>query len=123
MILLTAITSSGPRLAIKTAAGIVILEKAQKKKAKLPLTLEEALFVPRGLDRVRLFVRENLKDASKLSKLATPSTQITRGRPRIERSPSAKLPVGRRGRPTPSSPRGWGSLLTLRFLQRKSQAA
>jgi hypothetical protein len=34
-----------------------------------------------------------------LSRLATPSTQMTRGRPRIERRPSAKLPVGRRGRP------------------------
>ena len=79
MILLTAITSSGPRLAIKTSAGIVVLEKAQKKKAELPLTLEEALFVPRGLDRVRRFVRENLKDASKLSKLATPEKKTRFG--------------------------------------------
>ncbi len=80
MILLTAITSSGPRLAIKTSAGIVVLEKAQKKKSEIPLTLEEALFVPRGLDRVRQFVRENLKDASKLSKLATPEKKIRLGK-------------------------------------------
>lgn len=80
MILLTAITSSGPRLAIKTSAGIVILEKAQRKKSGLPLTLEEALFVPKGLDRVRRFVRENLKDASKLTKLATPEKKIRLGR-------------------------------------------
>lgn len=80
MILLTAITSSGPRLAIKTSAGIVILEKAQRKKSELPLTLEEALFVPKGLDRVRRFVRENLKDASKLTKLATPEKKIRLGR-------------------------------------------
>jgi 2,4-diketo-3-deoxy-L-fuconate hydrolase len=79
MILLTAITSSGPRLAIKTSAGIVILEKAQKKKAEIPLTLEEALFVPRGLDRVRRFVRENLNDNSKLSKLAIPEKKIRLG--------------------------------------------
>src|SRR4029077_11223005 len=61
MILLTAITSSGIRLAIKTSAGIVVFEDAQKKKAEIPLTLEEALFVPRGLDRVRRFVCENLR--------------------------------------------------------------
>jgi 2,4-didehydro-3-deoxy-L-rhamnonate hydrolase len=79
MILLTAITSSGPRLAIKTSSGIVVLEKAQKKKAGLPLTLEEALFVPRGLDRVCRFVRENLKDSSKLAKLATPEKKIRLG--------------------------------------------
>jgi len=49
MILLTAYYIVRARLAIKTSAGIVILEKAQKKKAEIPLTLEEALFVPRGL--------------------------------------------------------------------------
>ena len=49
MILLTAITQSGPRLAIKTAAGIVILEKTQAKEASLPLTIEEALFRKRQL--------------------------------------------------------------------------
>jgi 2,4-diketo-3-deoxy-L-fuconate hydrolase len=79
MILLTAITPSGPRLAIKTSAGIVVLEKVQKKKAELPLTLEEALFVPKGLDRVRRFVCENLKDTSKLSKVATPEKKIRLG--------------------------------------------
>jgi len=79
MILLTANTSSGPRLAIKTSAGIVVFEDAQKKKAEIPLTLEEALFVPRGLDRVRRFVRENLKDASVLSKLAAPEKKIRLG--------------------------------------------
>lgn len=79
MILLTAITSSGPRLAIKTSAGIVILEKAQSKKSSLPLTIEEALFVPDGLDRVRRFVREHLKDSVKLSKLVTPEKKIKLG--------------------------------------------
>jgi 2-keto-4-pentenoate hydratase/2-oxohepta-3-ene-1,7-dioic acid hydratase in catechol pathway len=79
MILLTAITSSGPRLAIKTSAGIVVLEKAQGKKAGLPLTLDEALFMPRGFDRVRRFVHENFKDVSKLSKLATPERKVRLG--------------------------------------------
>lgn len=79
MILLTAITSSGPRLAIKTSAGIVILEKAQSKKSPLPLTIEEALFVPDGLDLVRRFVREHLKDSAKLSKLVTPEKKIKLG--------------------------------------------
>jgi 2-keto-4-pentenoate hydratase/2-oxohepta-3-ene-1,7-dioic acid hydratase in catechol pathway len=79
MILLTAITPSGPRLAIKTSAGIVILEKVQGKKSSLPLTIEEALFQPTGFDRVRRFVRDDLKDASKLSKLAAPEKKIRIG--------------------------------------------
>ena len=79
MILLTAITPSGPRLAVKTSAGIVILEKAQQKKSELPRTLEEALFVPRGLESVRRFVRENLKDPKKLQKLAVPEKKIRLG--------------------------------------------
>ena len=79
MILLTAITPSGPRLAIKTSAGIVILEKAQRKKTDLPRTLEEALFVPRGIDSVRSFVRENFKDAKKVQKLAIPERKVRMG--------------------------------------------
>jgi len=79
MILLTAITPAGPRLAIKTSAGIVILEKAQRKKTDLPRTLEEALFVPRGIDSVRSFVRENFKDAKKLQKLAIPERKVRMG--------------------------------------------
>jgi 2-keto-4-pentenoate hydratase/2-oxohepta-3-ene-1,7-dioic acid hydratase in catechol pathway len=79
MILLTALTPSGPRLAVKTSAGIVILEKAQQKKSELPRTLEEALFVPRGLDSVRRFVRENLKDPKKLQRLARPEKKIRLG--------------------------------------------
>jgi 2-keto-4-pentenoate hydratase/2-oxohepta-3-ene-1,7-dioic acid hydratase in catechol pathway len=79
MILLTAITPSGPRLAVKTSAGIVILEKAQQKKSEQPRTLEEALFVPRGLESVRRFVRENLKDPKKLQKLAVPEKKIRLG--------------------------------------------
>lgn len=79
MILLTAITPAGPRLAIKTSAGIVILEKAQRKKTDLPRTLEEALFVPRGIDSVRSFVRENFKDVKKLQKLAIPEKKVRMG--------------------------------------------
>ena len=79
MILLTALTPSGPRLAVKTSAGIVILEKAQQKKSELPRTLEEALFMPRGLDSVRRFVRENLNDPKKLQKLAVPENKVRLG--------------------------------------------
>ncbi len=79
MILLTAITPSGPRLAIKTSAGIVILEKPQGKKSSLPVTLEEALFVPGALDRVRTFFHENLKDSAKLREWATPEEKIHLG--------------------------------------------
>jgi 2-keto-4-pentenoate hydratase/2-oxohepta-3-ene-1,7-dioic acid hydratase in catechol pathway len=79
MILLTAITPSGPRLAIKTSAGIVILENAQRKKTDLPRTLEEALFAPRGLDSVHRFVRENFKDPKKLQKLATRENKVRLG--------------------------------------------
>jgi 2,4-diketo-3-deoxy-L-fuconate hydrolase len=79
MILLTAITPSGPRLAIKTSAGIVILEEAQRKETDLPRTLEEVLVVPRGLDSVRRFVREHLNDSSTLKKLAIPEKKIRLG--------------------------------------------
>ena len=79
MILLTAITPSGPRLAIKTTAGIVILEDAQERKPSLPLTIEEALFVPDGLDRIGNFVRENLEDPIQLRKLAVPDDKIRLG--------------------------------------------
>jgi 2,4-diketo-3-deoxy-L-fuconate hydrolase len=79
MILLTAITPSGPRLAMKTLSGIVTLENAQGKKASLPLTLEEALFVPGGLDDVRHFVSEKFKDPASLSKLAIPEKEVRLG--------------------------------------------
>jgi 2-keto-4-pentenoate hydratase/2-oxohepta-3-ene-1,7-dioic acid hydratase in catechol pathway len=79
MILLTAITPSGPRLAIKTTVGIVILENAQGWNPSLPLTIEEALFVPGGLDRVRNFVRENLEDPVQLRRLAVPDDKIQLG--------------------------------------------
>jgi 2-keto-4-pentenoate hydratase/2-oxohepta-3-ene-1,7-dioic acid hydratase in catechol pathway len=75
MILLTAITPSGPRLAIKTSAGIVILERAQGTKASLPLTVEDALFVPGGLDRIRTFVADHLT----LDEMAAPENKIQIG--------------------------------------------
>ena len=62
MILLTAITPAGARLAIKTAFGIVILERVPGEKAPTALTLEEALVAPEGLERVLEFVRDNLSD-------------------------------------------------------------
>jgi len=78
MILLTAITSHGPRLALKTNLGVVILEEAGMNKSS-PLTLGEALLAPGGLDLVRQFVRQNLGDGTKVSKLAVPEAEIQLG--------------------------------------------
>ncbi len=75
MILLTAITPSGPRLAVKTGAGIVVFENVRGANS-LPPTLEEALLTPGGLDRVRDFVGKNLKDPAKL---AVPEATIQLG--------------------------------------------
>src|SRR5579862_6510235 len=58
MILLTAITHAGPRLAVKTASGIIILETA-KKEAGLPLTMEEIFIIPDALDRIHDFINQN----------------------------------------------------------------
>jgi 2-keto-4-pentenoate hydratase/2-oxohepta-3-ene-1,7-dioic acid hydratase in catechol pathway len=79
MILLTAITPSGPRLALKTTSGIVVLENARAENESAPLTIEAALFAPGGLDRIRDFVRKNLKDPATLNKLAVPETTIQFG--------------------------------------------
>ena len=76
MILLSAITPAGPRLALKTSSGIVILEKAGGNKAALPTTLEEALLSSGALDRVRDFVRDN---TSTLAKSAVPESEIQLG--------------------------------------------
>ena len=76
MILLSAVTQSGTRLAVKTTSGIVVLEKIQKKKTDLPLTLQEALLVPGGLDRVGDFVREHLSDPTKAGKFAQPESTV-----------------------------------------------
>src|SRR6185369_8271770 len=73
MILLSVATSAGPRLAIKTGAGIVVLEKVAGKDPALPLTLEDAVLFSGGLDRVRDFVNRN---AAKLSTLATPEDGV-----------------------------------------------
>jgi 2,4-didehydro-3-deoxy-L-rhamnonate hydrolase len=61
MILLTAITLAGPRLAVKTASGILILETAGKV-AGMPQTMQELFLIPDALDRIRDFVDQNLSD-------------------------------------------------------------
>lgn len=81
MILLTAITPVGPRLAIKTTAGIIILEQALGRRTGLPLTLEETLFTPEGLDRVRDFIRQNLADSEKLGMPSIPEAECRIGLP------------------------------------------
>ncbi len=79
MILLTAITPHGPRLALKTSSGIVILESAGKNKSAVPLTLGQALVEPGGFEFVRQFVGENLSDNAKVRKLAVPEAEIQLG--------------------------------------------
>jgi 2-keto-4-pentenoate hydratase/2-oxohepta-3-ene-1,7-dioic acid hydratase in catechol pathway len=76
MILLSAITSAGPRLAVKTKAGISILESASGGKNVLPLVLDEALLTPDGLNRVRDFV---LKNEAALKKIAKPEAETKLG--------------------------------------------
>src|SRR5580700_5041644 len=76
MILLSAVTSAGARLAVKTKAGISVLETASAGKNGLPSTLEEALLTPNGLDQVRDFV---LKNEAALNKIAKPEAETELG--------------------------------------------
>src|SRR6478672_7719753 len=79
MILLTTITPAGPRLAVKTAAGIVILETVGKKSA-LPLRMEEIFLIPDALDRIRDFIDRNLSHCVN-SGLAVPEKECQIGLP------------------------------------------
>jgi 2,4-diketo-3-deoxy-L-fuconate hydrolase len=79
MILLTAITPDGPKLALKTTAGIAILETTGPDGSKLPKTLGHAITEAGGLDRIRQFIRQNFSDASTLSRLAQPESEIELG--------------------------------------------
>jgi 2-keto-4-pentenoate hydratase/2-oxohepta-3-ene-1,7-dioic acid hydratase in catechol pathway len=76
LILLTASTSSGAGLAVKTKAGVTLLAKAAAKNTSLPSTLEEALLAPGGLDRVRDFVKAN---AGAINKEAVQESEIKFG--------------------------------------------
>jgi 2-keto-4-pentenoate hydratase/2-oxohepta-3-ene-1,7-dioic acid hydratase in catechol pathway len=76
MILLSAITSAGARLAVKTKAGIGILENASGGKNGLPVTLEEALLTSNGLNHVRDFVRKN---EAALNQIAKPEAETKLG--------------------------------------------
>jgi 2-keto-4-pentenoate hydratase/2-oxohepta-3-ene-1,7-dioic acid hydratase in catechol pathway len=76
MILLSAVTSAGARLAVKTKAGISILESASSGKNGLPITLEEALLTPNGLNQVRDFV---VKNEGPLNKIAKPEAETKLG--------------------------------------------
>src|SRR5882757_5988966 len=58
MILLSAITSTGTHLALKTASGIVVLEHAGGQEAGLPTTLEQAVLDPGAMAAVRQFVHD-----------------------------------------------------------------
>ena len=78
MILLTVVTSSGPRVAAKTPEGIVILEEAQRRQQDtLPLTLGEALFTAGGVDRIRSFVQRSLGSQEVLPTSAVPEANAS----------------------------------------------
>jgi 2-keto-4-pentenoate hydratase/2-oxohepta-3-ene-1,7-dioic acid hydratase in catechol pathway len=76
MILLNVVRSAGLRLAVKTKSGVVVLEDATVKGDALPVTLEQALLTPGGLDRVRDFGRDQ---ASKLNEFAKPEAEVRLG--------------------------------------------
>jgi 2-keto-4-pentenoate hydratase/2-oxohepta-3-ene-1,7-dioic acid hydratase in catechol pathway len=76
MILLNAITPAGLRLAVKTKAGITVLNEAAAGNRDLPQTLGDALMKIGGVDSVRAFVREN---GSAVSRFAQPGEKIQLG--------------------------------------------
>jgi 2-keto-4-pentenoate hydratase/2-oxohepta-3-ene-1,7-dioic acid hydratase in catechol pathway len=76
MILLNVVRSAGLRLAVKTKSGVGVLEDATVKGDALPVTLEQALLTPGGLDRVRDFGRDQ---ASKLNEFAKPEAEVRLG--------------------------------------------
>src|SRR5258708_10245353 len=80
MILLTAITLAGPRLAVKTTSGIVILDTVGKK-AGLPLTMEEIFLIPDALDRIRAFTNQDLVEGVNSGLLAIPEQECRIGLP------------------------------------------
>jgi 2,4-diketo-3-deoxy-L-fuconate hydrolase len=86
MILLTAITPAGPRLAVKIASGIIVLEKLQAKESKLPVTLKEALVQPRGLDRIREVVAQILGDPATQKEFSVPEDETQIGVPLVPRN-------------------------------------
>jgi 2,4-diketo-3-deoxy-L-fuconate hydrolase len=86
MILLTAVTPAGPRLAVKTASGIIVLEKLEGRQSKLPLTLKDALVQPAGLDRVREVVGRILGDPVTQNKYAVPEAEVRIGVPFVPRN-------------------------------------
>lgn len=63
MILLTVVTPGGPRLAVKIASGIAIIEKL-RAAASVPSTLHEALTTEGGLARIRDFVSEKFSNTA-----------------------------------------------------------
>ena len=72
MILLSVATPAGARLAVKASPGIVVLDNAAGTGA-LPSTLQEAVFSPEAMERVRSFVAAN---ASNLAKFAKPESEL-----------------------------------------------
>jgi 2-keto-4-pentenoate hydratase/2-oxohepta-3-ene-1,7-dioic acid hydratase in catechol pathway len=84
MILLSALTSGGPRLAAKIPSGILILSQAEARSPKgdatLPLSLQECLAEEGGIERVRAYL-QTAERRPDVSKLATPEDKVRITRP------------------------------------------
>ena len=78
MILLTAMTSDGPCLGVKTSAGVLVLDRA-RLQADDPRTIEEALLTPDGLSRVRKVLRTKFRSAQTVAKHSVPEAQCRLG--------------------------------------------
>jgi len=86
MILLTAVTSAGPRLAVRTTSGIVVLEKLRGEDSRWPVTLGEALFQSAELEHVRDVVRKVLGNPAAQKKYAVREDEVQIGVPFVPRN-------------------------------------
>jgi len=84
MILLSAVTSEGPRLAAKIASGIVIFSQAKAhsswEERTLPLTLQAAVTEDGGVERLRAYLKAVLDDPQ-IGRLAIPEDEVRVGKP------------------------------------------
>ena len=84
MILLSVVTSEGPRLAAKIPSGILIFSQAKAhaswEETTLPLTLQAAVTEDGGVERVRAYLKAVLDDPQ-VGRLAIPEEEVRIGKP------------------------------------------
>jgi 2-keto-4-pentenoate hydratase/2-oxohepta-3-ene-1,7-dioic acid hydratase in catechol pathway len=91
VILLSAVTSEGPLLSVKTGLGVCILKEAlglipQADNAALPETLDEAVSNPDLLERVGSYVARVMSEDRHWQSLLHPEHQVTVALPFLPRS-------------------------------------